>query len=203
MVKFIIFDFGGAIIRHSATLIDEILQIMFPNDFERVEKLWLKHRVALNRGEITSDDLIRIFKENIKTNFTIAELKEKWVNLYRENATEVDWNLLGYIKKLKKNYPVYLFTDTIDVHDEYNKTRGIYEKFDKVFKSCEEGIAKFEGPTAFQYLLEKINAKPSECIYIDDLEKNVGIATRLGMKGIVYKDFEKLTEELNKQGVKV
>ena len=68
-----------------------------------------------------------------------------WKELYFEEAKGVNYELLDLIEKLKKHYKVFLFTDTIDIHDEVNKDRGIYERFDGVIKSFEERLSKHSG----------------------------------------------------------
>lgn len=87
------------------------------------------------------------------------------------------------------------------MHDAYNKTRGIYEKFDRAFKSYEEGVAKAAGRDAFVHILQKIKAKPEECLFIDDLEKNVALAREVGMQGIVYTDLPQLQSALTTLGI--
>lgn len=56
---------------------------------------------------------------------------------------------------------------------------------------------------AFKNVLNKINAGAGECVFIDDVEMNVNKAENLGMKGIVYKNKEKLEQELSNLGIKV
>ena len=42
----------------------------------------------------------------------------------------------------------------------------------------------------YQKMIEKLNCKPNEIIFIDDKEKNVIGAKSLGINGIVYKNNE-------------
>lgn len=203
MIKVIIFDFGGVILRHKTTLIKNILIQMFPGAYHEADAIWEKNQLNLSLGKMTSDQFIFKLKNNIQTEHSLDTLKQKWSELYKKEADNVNWVLLNFIEKLKKNYKVYLFTDTIDVHDEHNKTRNIYTHFHKVYKSFEEGVAKVEGIKAYQYILKKIGVKPYECVFIDDVEKNVKIAEKIGIKGIVYKSLSQLKEELQFRGIKI
>ena len=54
----------------------------------------------------------------------------------------------------------------------------------------------------FLHVLEEINSKPEESLFIDDQEKNVLAARKIGMKGIVYKDINELKKELTQLNVK-
>jgi len=80
-----------------------------------------------------------------KTKKTALANLDEALELYFEEAKGVNYELLDLIEKLKKHYKVFLFTDTIDIHDEVNKDRGIYERFDGVIKSFEERLSKHSG----------------------------------------------------------
>ena len=97
---------------------------------------------------------------------------------------------------MKGRYKVYLFTNTIDLHDEINSRRNLYENFDGVYKSFEHGFSKLAGEDAYVDVLKKIKGKPEECMLIDDRKSNVEQAKGLGMKAILYKDNDQLRREL-------
>lgn len=203
MIKAIIFDFGGVILKHKATLVRDILTQILPQSPDQAVEIWKKYQPAVNRGKKTSLEFLIELKKNLHSEFSIDELQNKWRELYKKEAIDVDRELLNLIGKLKKKYKIYMFTDTIDIHDAFNKTRHIYDKFDKVYKSYEEGIAKSDGKAAYQYLLKKINLNPDECIFVDDLEYNVKTAQDAGIKGIVYKSLPQLKNELSTIGITV
>lgn len=199
MIKNIIFDFGGVILKHKATLIEDILVVMFPDSSSKALEVWKKYDSLLKIGKKTSDDFMSELKNATGTTRTLDELKKQWMEEYIKRADDVNWELLDYVGKLKKKYNTYLFTDTIDIHDEYNRQKTeIFTKFNKVYRSIEEGVAKVEGKGVFVYLLRKINAKLEECLVVDDVEKYVTMAQELGMKGILYKNNEELKQELSK-----
>lgn len=200
MIKNIIFDLGGVILKHRADLIGHILSKMFPVSEEYGNSLWIKHRMKLLKGELSSEEFLKKLKDKFEIQLSVTELSQMWRDLYVENA-KVDWKVLEFVEQLKNKYKVYLLTDTIDIHDQYNKTRNIYNKFEKVFKSHQEKLAKAEGKKFFSHVLKKINAKSEECVFIDDLEEQVKTAESLGIKGIVYKTLPQLKKELNNLGI--
>lgn len=61
------------------------------------------------------------------------------------------------------------------------------ETFDGVVISGEVGMRKPE-PEIFQYALELVGLEPEECVFVDDVERNVATAVELGMMGIVHRD---------------
>ena len=50
---------------------------------------------------------------------------------------------------------------------------------------------------------EEIDAKPEECVFIDDRVENIEGARKLGIHGIVFENKEQLKKDLEKLGVKV
>jgi epoxide hydrolase-like predicted phosphatase len=195
MIKNIIFDFGGVILKHKGDIMEQIIAKIFPASLEEASQIWDESKAELITGEKDSKKFLKELKNKYKTRLTSHELFDLWKKLYKKEAEEVDWELLKFIEKLRTKYNVYLFTDTIDVHDRFNSTRNIYESFNRVFKSFEEGTIKTE-KEAFVNVLKKIKAKPEECIFIDDFESNVKIAKSLKMRGIVFFNPKQLKKEL-------
>ncbi len=56
---------------------------------------------------------------------------------------------------------------------------------------------------AYEFVVKAINADPDECVFIDDLEKNVKGAESLGIKGILYINPAGLERDLVKIGVAI
>ncbi|CAD5215533.1 unnamed protein product [Bursaphelenchus xylophilus] len=94
------------------------------------------------------------------------------------------------IKKLKQNdIKTALLTNNGWWTDKKDKS-VIFEDlslFDVVVESCKEGICK-PNPRIFEITLNRLGLKPSQCAFIDDLEKNVESANRLGINGIQMVD---------------
>lgn len=202
MIKAIIFDLGGVILKHKPTLIGEILSQIFPISEEEGYSIFLQNRVKLLKGELSSRQFLEQLKDKFKVDKSIDELSKLWRDLYIENA-QIDYELLDFIEALKAKYKAYLLTDTIDVHDEFNKGRGIYDKFTQVFKSFEEKMAKADGQVFYIHVLKKIDTKPEECVFIDDLEEQIRTAESLRAKGIAYINLSQLEGELSKLGISV
>lgn len=51
-------------------------------------------------------------------------------------------------------------------------------------------------PEIYEYFLERYSLKPEECVFIDDRVENIVGAALVGIKGIVFKDAEQLSAEL-------
>lgn len=201
MIKNIIFDLGGVILKHKSTLMEDILSKMFPDQKQQAWELYKIHIDKLRTGNINSKKLIRILKKELKSRISLNKLMNIWILEFEKHA-EIDYKILELILNLKKSYNVFMLTDTIDVHDDYNSKRGIYSHFKLVVKSFEEGLRK-PSKEAFQNLLKKVKSNPQKCLFIDDLKENVKAAEKVGMKGIVYKNISQLKADLRKLGVKI
>ncbi len=203
MIKNIIFDLGGVIIKHKSTIMEEMISQIFSIPLEQADAIWKKEKPLIMSGKTSSYEFLNRLKTELHSDKPINDILSQWRTLYINHAEDVDWELLKFINRLKKSYKVYLFTDTIDTNDEYNASRGIYDRFTRVFKSNKEELTKHDGDRAFVNVLNKIDAKPEECIFIDDLGVNIDKAEYLGIKGILYKDHENLKQELSKQGISI
>lgn len=64
---------------------------------------------------------------------------------------------------------------------------GLYDQFDCVVLSDQEGLVKPD-TTIYQLTLDKLGLKAEECLYIDDLAKNLIPAANLGMVTILASD---------------
>jgi FMN phosphatase YigB (HAD superfamily) len=75
---------------------------------------------------------------------------------------------------------------------------GCYEQFDEVVESCRVNCRKPEKQIyqvsynidvligcPLQIMLDKLQMKPENCVFVDDLEHNVSAAEKMGFTGIV------------------
>jgi len=74
--------------------------------------------------------------------------------------------------------------------------------FDAVTLSFEAGHKK---PEKQIYLdaLKKLNLKPDECVFIDDIKEYSDAASKLGIHGINYTSYKNLIKELKKLNVRI
>jgi len=204
MIKNIIFDLGRVIILLKNLDVEVNLSKLFKISLKSSYNLYKKYKRDLVIGNITTKELLAIFNKKYPTSKKINELfkeyKEKW---FASDILKMDKELLTYINKLKQQYKTYIFTNTIDANDQYIFNKYKFKKyFLHIFKSHIDHIYKPE-VQSYLYVVNKIKAKPGECVFIDDLEENIFGAKKAGLKGIVYKNLSQLTHDLEKIGVKI
>ena len=103
--------------------------------------------------------------------------------------------LFDYIRELKADYKLGILSNISD-----NRLHQIFEPdqlalFDTIILSFKEGFIKPQ-PEAFKAAAEQLGIETSECVLIDDQERNISGAKSTGMKAILYKDVEQLKREL-------
>jgi len=72
----------------------------------------------------------------------------------------------------------------------------LFDKMDGIVVSAHEKLNKPD-PGIYNCLLNRYALKPTECVFIDDLPKNIQTALDLGIHGIVFKDIEDCKREFH------
>ncbi|MFI3200439.1 MAG: HAD family phosphatase [Eubacteriales bacterium] len=78
---------------------------------------------------------------------------------------------------------------------ECNRDLHFLEHMTGAILSCEEQCVKPE-KQIYKKLLSKYHLKGEECIFIDDLPKNIEAAREVGFYGICYGSYEQMREEM-------
>ena len=190
MIKAIIFDYGGVLsVEGKLSSFGEIYAPKLGADPEEFKKLihnnWDKARINNMDSELFWLNLSKFLKIDQK--------------IFRKDFMEFSGfkpEVLDLIKKLKKNYKLGLLSNQIeDWLEEIISEHKLNEVFDVITTSYETKIAKPD-ISIFKEIVEQLGVDATECIYIDDMEKNIPPAKELGMKMILFKNFEQLKKEL-------
>ncbi len=185
MIKAIIFDCFGVIITDA--LKAELDNIEAANPKAAREIVDIIH--ANNRGIINPAE----------SNQRIADILDVSVRQWRKRIDKgevKDLRVMGYIKQLRPTYKTALLSNI----GRQSLTRRfgndeLKAHFDAIVISGELGIMKPE-PEIFLYATKQLQAKPEECIMIDDRQTHCAGAREAGMTAILYKDFMQMKHEL-------
>ena len=192
-IKNLIFDLGGVIIQQDSEHNQKFLSWYYNIPLKQAYQLW-NNGDSLVKGEETTEEFLNRIEQFLNKKFDLQETKKSWRKFYAKTAL-INKQLLSLIDKLKDKYNIYILTDAEKIHNDNPLKKGLYNKFDQVFKSYEEGIRK-PHKKAYLNVLNNIQAKPEECIFIDDKEENVDGANKVGIKGVVYINLEQLKHKL-------
>jgi len=209
MIKAIIFDFGNVICKfdnniflkrfaeHSDKLDNPADKLDNPADksFNQIKDLIYGSENSLEKqyesGIISSDEFYEIVKKRGNLRIT----KEDFIKYYTGIFTPIE-TTFDLIKKLKKHYKIGLLSNTSEWDFEYGiKPTEVYKLFDSVTLSFKVRHMK---PAKEIYLdaLKKMNCRPDECVYIDDIKKYSDAAGEIGIYGINYISYNDLVLKL-------
>lgn len=195
MIKGIIFDFDGPIVRSKSwtSVLDE-----YDNYHSlpagTVHKLLQGYFAVAHRGDCV--DLFDYFERYTPE----SVLDANQLNQILQEASEgiaVDRDMIALIERYKQTYTIALLSNFTSQLNELLKKFGIDHLFDVVANSSEIKIAK-PSPQAFWYTLEQMNLEADQVVFIDDLPLNVKGAEEVGIQGILYENFEQTKQELDK-----
>lgn len=108
----------------------------------------------------------------------------------------VDGELMEIIYELRKKYSLFILSNSCpELKKCVEANREFYKIFDEIYYSFEIGLKKPDR-RSYEFVLERNNLLPEECVFIDDTTVNINTAEELGMKGILYHYSKKLMKDL-------
>lgn len=194
MIKNIVFDIGNVL----AGFAWEDFYRSFGYSEEIFEKLadatvrspfWNE----MDRGKLSDEELLEGF---IKNDSSIEkEIREVFENV-EEIIQRFDY-AIPWIRELKKKgYHIYVISNfSRKAHVECIKALDFLEEIDGEILSYQVKLIK-PSPEIYQLLCSKYNLKAEECVFIDDLPKNVEAARKEGMKGLIFESLDQTKREL-------
>lgn len=196
MIKNVIFDIGNVLVDFrwreimNKLVIDEAIQ----NEFEKSvfgSKWWHE----FDHGTMEEEDIVRRLREDNQERIEAFELvwehRDELVNPYPYAVSWIkELKEKGYQTYLLSNYPSTLFT--------MHTNNGSFPFLDEVDGKIISGFVKMIKPDAdiYEKLMSEYQLKAEECVFIDDRKENVDAAIQLGMKGIIFENFEQANKKL-------
>jgi putative hydrolase of the HAD superfamily len=199
MINTVLFDLGNVILPFDVMRLAKGLTKHSHLDAETiVGHLWNAHIADhFETGKMSPADYFAHVSELCGfKDLTFQQFVPIFNAIFDEETAVVD--LLG---RLQGRYKLGLISNTNAIHVEHIMERYPFlAKFDRRWWSNEAGIRK-PNPEIFHWALSHFGAKPSESVFIDDLQENVEGAQRLGIHGIQFKSVDQLKKSLNELGV--
>ena len=179
MVKFIIFDVMGVIF----TVGDDVEDLLIPyirslkpgTNVQSVKDAYL----AASLGIMPSREFW------VLMGFKQSDVKEIERN-YLEKSFTLDAGFLPCAKALTSRYGLALLSNDVSEWSKY--IRDFYDiepLFDAAFISGDLGVRKPD-PKIYEMALDALGARPSECVFIDDMPERVDAARELGISSILF-----------------
>ncbi|MDD5489708.1 MAG: HAD family phosphatase [Candidatus Moranbacteria bacterium] len=182
MIKYIIFDWGG-VFTHGHLLKDfaNNLSEKCERDKVEIEKIFREAEFPYETGQIIPEFFWDEFRKKLEIHLTKEEIQSIFLNSYVIND-----RMLELAKKMKKKYKLILLTNNYeDLFDFIKENYKLEQYFDHMFSSSKIKDKKPNKET-FKFVIDKLKINPEEAIFVDDKEKNVIGAQKIGLKTIHF-----------------
>lgn len=200
MIKAIIFDVGGVLIRtedHSYRRRWEERLDLQPGEAEEIVFNSPMGQKA-QRGEVSDEALWAWVGSRLALDDQLDAFRSDfWAGDVLDEA------LVKTIRSLRPDYQTAIISNATDaLRESLTNQHGIADAFDLIVGSAEERTMK-PAPVIFESTLAALGREPQECVFIDDFQHNVQAAEDLGMATIHYRPGTDVSAELRRLGVTV
>ena len=198
-VKNVVFDFGGVLIsfdplRYLHTLLQDDAKA------KKFYRLFIQSPewVEMDRGTLTIEQAKQGFKAKepgLKNEIDL--FFAKWYEMFHPVEPVVD--ILRALHT--QNIPVYAISNFIrEMHDDLFPLFPFMELFKGIVLSYRINHVKPE-PEIYQHLLSEYDLCPADCVFIDDMEKNIHGAQSVGFNGIHFQSATQLKNDLQQYDI--
>lgn len=197
-IKAVIFDLGNVLVNYdvkkaagrfsaaSGLTPKEIWKRFFLSRFEQ----------SYTRGEISTREFHRIACKTLGVAIPLATFSHYWNDIFWENP-----GMEKLLARIKKHYPLYLISNTNALHFTHiKKNFKLLRHFKRLFPSHEVGARKPDSKI-YRRVLKKIQLRPQEVVFIDDMKSFIRGARRVGIHAILFKTRTRLIQDLRKLGI--
>ncbi len=200
MIKNLVFDMGGVLIRFNRELF--MTRLGVPEaDFGLLTRevflspLW----VMMDRGTLSDTEAAALMCRRVPAR--LHEAVYRLTAFYERPILPVD-GMAALVEELKaKGYGVYLLSNANCRQRDYWPRVPGADRFDGTLISSDVKLVK-PMPEIYGRFLSEFRLRPEECFFIDDSPANVEAALYVGMRGAVFfDDIRRLRRELREAGV--
>ena len=197
-IENIIFDLGGVLLNIDPGKTIEAFGRLGMEQLVGDKGLTYDHEIfyKMEQGQITPDEFRDGVRKLIHKEYTNDQIDAAWTAMLLDfPAIRVE-----LVKNLRKNYKIYLFSNTNAIHvgkyhSDFRKLHGfeVSSIFDYDFYSNEIGYRK-PSPESFQEIIRLSGINPEVSLFIDDSLQNVESAINNGLKGYWLEPGQKIEE---------
>ena len=184
MIKAVIFDCFGVLVTSSY---EPFKQKYFGGNAELIKR-FIEIEDRSSRGEIALTMAEQGFAELAQIPF------EQVADELAQNPRNTE--LIEFIAKdLKNKFKIGFLSNVAKDRTKELFTDADIALFDDIILSFQVGLAKPD-PQIFVLAAQRLGLEPEECVFVDDLSKYLVGADSIGMKTILYENFDSFKKEL-------
>jgi putative hydrolase of the HAD superfamily len=167
---------------------------------EPFEKAYWTHRLNYDADILNGQTYWQTVARDTGVEFTAEQIVEllkvdarMWMNL---NPA-----MLAWIPRIKNaGFRLGILSNMGDGVLEYLRPRFSWlAQFDQLTWSCELGVVKPD-PAIYLHTIRKLNVKPEQALFIDNLQKNIDGAEEVGLQAALFENVEQLQSDLDRRG---
>lgn len=195
----IIFDLGGVLLNIDYQASKKQFEQLGIDDFDLHFSQMKQSQLfdKFEKGLITPRDFRNEIKKEGNIECTDAEIDHAW------NAMLLDFPIqrMHFLEEIAKEIPIYLFSNTNEIHIQEFKKRMHTEKlltrfenaFKKIYYSFELGEHKPK-PAGFLQIINENGLDITKTLFIDDSIQHVEGAKKVGLQSVLLKSNEEVNE---------
>jgi putative hydrolase of the HAD superfamily len=162
----------------------------------RGHELW----IALNRGEDSLAEARTLYVE--EHGLSPQDVDRLYAALFASFTLIAESEAL--LRELKAaGYRIFAITDNVhEIVALLQERHGFWPAFEVAAVSAELGVLKPD-PAIYRWLLKTAGIAAEECVFLDDVPRNVAGAKAVGMEAFVFTDAAQARRDLHTLGVAV
>jgi len=160
-----------------------------------------RHELVLNAfetGQMTLDEYLRRTVFYRSRDFSQQQFKEAF--FAQSQPFPESLAFLGSLAQTRRYRMASLNNESLEVNEYRIEKFKLRDYFEAFFSSCYLGVRKPD-PAIYRLALKITQARPEECVLVDDRGLNLECARELGMHTIQFQNVQQLRSELAKLGV--
>jgi len=198
-IQGIFFDLGNVLVKFDANIAARKLSKAFHvSEIQLWKDLFISDlERSYTTGKISSLEFFNQIKARYGGSLDFETFAEMWNDIFTEND-----GMLGLVESLSKRYPLYLISNTNELHFEFIKLKfPVLKYFKRHFPSHEVGYRKPD-EAIFHHALKESSLKAEESVFIDDIKEFVEASRRAGIHGIQFVSYQRLIQDLKELGIR-
>lgn len=181
MIKAVIFDWFGVMTPASMVNTGKVIANNLDIPTTQIEQVQEDFKAAsseFKRGRISEKEFWLDLEQRLGKKLTEAQRTNVWA---KNSQCKPTAEMLELVRSVKtKGYKIAMLSNTFPHTAKYIREQGWYDVFDVTVTSSERGYAKPDA-AAFELCLAELGIDSNEALFIDDQEKNLRPAKRLGL----------------------